>query len=182
MFSAYDVHRSHDGYCHALEGCRNRGLVHCSRPVLNTCQGALIAPAVCRQDFNHTRSSFTKSQAPAVQVPLNPIQAVFDPDPMLRTSIRSIYLSQPNSHPQWFIKYCSGRASVDLPRVPSLRPVSHSSNHLCRRRSPVVATRHRNASPLQQRISLGLPSLRSRRRQFRLLVDGRAIAAEHDTG
>lgn len=49
---------------------------------------------------------------------------------------------------------------------------------LFRDRRPLLAARYRNASLLQQTVTLGLPCVRSGRREFRVLVDGCVTKAE----
>lgn len=79
---------------------------------------------------------------------------------------------------QWFTRSSSGAASVHLLRNTSAVPCCSNSTQpaklaFFRHRRPTLATRHRNAPPLQQGVPLGVPHLRGRGRQLRLLADGR---------
>lgn len=61
---------------------------------------------------------------------------------------------------------------ASLPRKIHQIQILTTTNHY-RPCSPLLATRHRNASVLQQRIPVGVPTFRCRGRKFRLLVDRR---------
>lgn len=87
----------------------------------------------------------------------------------LRFSVSTTLSSTQSS--QWSTKSSSGAASVRTPNLPNTsNPILTTTNHY-RPRSPLLATRHRNASLLQQRIPLGVAPLRRRGRKFRILVD-----------
>ena len=86
---------------------------------------------------------------------------------------------------QWFTKSCSGAASVrfcHLPLPPFL-PVgiqlTRSSNRPCSSR---MATRPRNATFLQQGVTLGLPFVRRRGGKLRVLVTGCRPETTEDFG
>ncbi len=69
------------------------------------------------------------------------------------------------------ILFWSGFGTHHPPNFPNTsNPILTTTNHY-RPRSPLLATRHRNASLLQQRIPLGVAPLRRRGRKFRILVD-----------